>query len=145
MQTDDGSSSRFLLYTVGLDGDCNPIPSIAWKRESNNRPVGFPLHETRILMKMMQDESFYWFHPISPVLVASEEKVMELLDEADGRAWMEIEIEGQEGERFSVALSALRGGQLFRALEGLHDMYDGDFYVDCGANIRILDTAATSL
>ena len=54
---------------------------------------------------------------------------------------MEIEIEGMEGERLSVALSTLRG-EMSRALEGLHDIYDGDFYVDCAANISIVDKAS---
>ena len=67
-------------------------------------------------------------------------RVHQLLAEADDRAWMEIEIEGMEGERLSVALSTLRG-EMRLALEGLHDIHDGNFYVDCAANISIVDKA----
>jgi hypothetical protein len=149
---------RYLIHTVGLDGPLVDQPTLFTRRASSESSLEMPTGpcirgsakaatlavsfselEARILMKFLQEESLHGFNPIVPILVSTDVAVHQYCDQAATKPpWIEVDLEGMDGEGLFTAVgSTLEEGPLLESMLALNEEYEGSFYVDCGATVRL--------
>jgi hypothetical protein len=149
---------RYLIHTVGLDRDMVAQPTLFTRRTCSHASASLPTGpclrvsdgdtvmagafselETRILMRLLEEDSHHGFYPIVPVLVSTDTETRQHRERvANLPPWIEMDLAGMGGEGWCTAIgSTLEKGRLCGSLLGLHEQYEGSFYVDCCATTRL--------
>ena len=157
---------RYLLYTVGLDGPCEPQPTLFTRYAgdkgtddhgiapsvcelSNSVPRGdsFSLLEVQTLMAFMAEESLHGFRPVIPVPVWTDEDV-ETHSQAtvDELPWIKVRFTSECGEgSFSVLGTTLKEGTWSKALMGLGGWDTDDLGMACEIEVQLKEELSAGI
>ncbi len=156
--TDSTQAPAYLIQAVICDDLMETLPTL-FTRRADRRPrvdestgpsvrqdgIGdlttlcFSELEARILMKLLDEDNYHSSWVVVPILIRDSSHVdLHLQTIVDGSPWIEMDLEGVDGDPlFRIAGSVIAEGPTANALMALNDAYDGSFFEDCGANVRV--------